>query len=220
MLDQTKMGSHLIRATITGLMEEIVSKVKFENWIEFRYREEHYILCQHYFADKGPYSQSCGFSSSHVWMWELDKEGWMPKIWCFWIVVLEKTLESPRMPRTAGRLNQSILKEINPEYSLEGLMWSSNTLATWCKETTHWKRLWCWERLKAGGEGDDRGQDGWMASSTQWAWVWASSGRWWRTGKPGVLQSTGSQRIGHEWLSDYNNSNKEEGIIIIINPIY
>ena len=122
MLVQTKMGSHLIRATITGLMEEIVSKVKFENWIEFRYREEHYILCWHYFADKGPYSQSCGFSSSHVWMWELDKEGWMPKIWCFWIMVLEKTLESPRTPRTAGRLNQSILKEINPEYSLEGLI--------------------------------------------------------------------------------------------------
>ena len=67
--------------------------------------------------------------------------------------------------------------------------WSSNSLATWCKELTHWKRPWCWERLKAGGEGDDRGQDGWMASLTRWTWVWASSGSWWWTGKPGMLQS-------------------------------
>ena len=69
--------------------------------------------------------------------------------------------------------------------------WSSNTLATWCKELTHWKRPWCWERLRAGGEGDDRGWDGWMASPTQWTWVWASYGSWWWTGKPGVLQSMG-----------------------------
>ena len=61
--------------------------------------------------------------------------------------------------------------------------WSSNTLAIWCKELTHWKRPWSWERLRAGGEGDDRGWDGWMASLTRWTWVWASSGRWWRTGK-------------------------------------
>ena len=74
--------------------------------------------------------------------------------------------------------------------------WSSNTLPIWCKEPTHWKRPWCWERLKARGEGDDRGWDGWMASPTQWTWVWANSRRWWRTGKPGVLQSMGSQRVG------------------------
>ena len=66
--------------------------------------------------------------------------------------------------------------------------WISNTLATWCEKPTHWKRSWCWERLKAGGEGDDRGWDGWMASPRQWKWVWANSGRWWRTRKPGVLQ--------------------------------
>ena len=71
--------------------------------------------------------------------------------------------------------------------------WSSNTLATWCEELTHWKRPWCWERLKAGGEGDNRGWDGWMASLTRWTWVWASSGSWWWTGRPGVLQSIGSQ---------------------------
>ena len=73
--------------------------------------------------------------------------------------------------------------------------WSSNTLATWWKESTHWKRLWCWERLKAGREGDERGWDGWMASPTRWTWVWTSSGSWWWAEKPGVLQSMRSQRV-------------------------
>ena len=77
--------------------------------------------------------------------------------------------------------------------------WSSNTLAPWCKELTHWERPWCWERLKAGGEGGDRGWDGWMASLTQWTWVWASSGRWWRTGKcaavHGVTESKTSKQL-------------------------
>ena len=67
---------------------------------------------------------------------------------------------------------------------------------------TNWKRPWCWERLKVGGEGDDRGWDGWMASPTQWTWVWASSGRWWGTGRPGVLLSTELQRVGHEWATE------------------
>ena len=71
--------------------------------------------------------------------------------------------------------------------------WSFNTLTTSCKELTHWKRLWCWKRLKAGG-GDDRGRDGWMASLTRWTWVWASSGSWWWTGKPGMLQSMGCKQ--------------------------
>ena len=79
--------------------------------------------------------------------------------------------------------------------------WSSNNLATWCKEPTHWKRPWCWKRLKAGRKGEDRGWDGWMESLTQWTWVWANSGRWWRTGKPGVLQFMGSQRVGHDWAT-------------------
>ena len=93
--------------------------------------------------------------------------------------------------------NQSILKEISPKYSLEGLMlsWNSNTLATWCKEWTHLKRPWCWERLKAGGEGDNRGWDGWMASLTQWTWVWVNSGSWRWAGRPGVLRFMGSQRV-------------------------
>ena len=111
------------------------------------------------------------------------------ELWC-WRRLL-------RVSWTARRSNQSILKEISPEYSLEGLMLkvNSSTLATWCKELTHLKRLWYWERLKAGGEGDDRGWDGWMVSLTQWTWVWVSSGSWWWTGKPGVLQSMGSQRF-------------------------
>ena len=79
--------------------------------------------------------------------------------------------------------------------------WSSNTLATWYKKLTHWTRPWCWERLKAGRE-DDSGWDGWMALPTQWTRVWASSGKWWRTGKPGVLQSMGSQRVRYNWATE------------------
>ena len=127
---------------------------------------------RHYLADKGPSGQSYGFSSSHVRMWELDHkeaESWRInafKLWCWRILI--------RVPWAARRSNQLILKEINPEYSLEGLMlklklqyffffWSSNILATWCKELTHWKRTQRWERLRAGGEGGDRGWNDWMA---------------------------------------------------------
>ena len=81
--------------------------------------------------------------------------------------------------------------------------WSSNTLATWCKELTHWKRPWCWERLKAW-EGDDRGWDGWMASLTQWTWVWTSFGSCWLTEMPGMLLSMGSERTGHDWATELN----------------
>ena len=82
--------------------------------------------------------------------------------------------------------------------------WNSDTLATWCKELTHLKRPWLWERLKVGGERDDRGWDGWMASPTRWTWVWVSSRHWWWTGKPGVLQSMGSQRVRHDWVTELN----------------
>ena len=77
-----------------------------------------------------------------------------------------------------------------------------NTLATWCEELTHWKRPWCWERVRAREEGGDRGRDGWMASLTHWIWVWVNSGRQGRTGKPGLLQSMGSQRVGHDWATE------------------
>ena len=80
--------------------------------------------------------------------------------------------------------------------------WNSNTLATWCKELTHWKRPWCGEWLGAGEEGADRGWDGWMASPSQWTWVWVNSGSWWWTGRPGVLRFMGSQRVGHDWATE------------------
>ena len=82
--------------------------------------------------------------------------------------------------------------------------WNSSTLATSCEELTHWKRLWCREGLWAGGEGDDRGWDGWMASLTRWTWVWVNSGSWWRTGRPGVLRFMGSQRVRHDWVTELN----------------
>ena len=128
--------------------------------------------------------------------WTVKKaEQWIDafELWC-WRRLL-------RVPWTARRSNQSILKEISPEYSLEGLCWSwnSNTLATWCEELIHWKRPWCWERSKAG-EGDDRGWDGWMASVTQWTCVGASSGSWWWTGNPDMCP-WGSQRVEHNWAT-------------------
>ena len=82
--------------------------------------------------------------------------------------------------------------------------WNSSTLATSCEELTHWKRPWCWEGLGAGGEGDDRGWDGWMASPTGWAWVWVNSGSWWWTRRPGVLRFMGSQKVGHDWATELN----------------
>ena len=84
------------------------------------------------------------------------------------------------------------------------LIWNSSTLATSCEELTHWKRLWCWEGLGAGGEGDDRGWDGWMASLTQWSWVWVNSGSWWWTGRPGVLWFMGSQTVRRDWVTELN----------------
>ena len=114
--------------------------------------------------------------------------------------------EMLRVPWITKRSYQSILKEINAEYSWEGLMLKLKLqyFGHWCKEMTHWKRPWSWERLKAGGEGDDRGWDGWMASLKRWTWVWASSGSWWWTGKPGMLHSTGLQRVRHDWATELN----------------
>ena len=120
------------------------------------------------------------------------------ELWC-WRRIL-------RVPWTARRSNQSILKEVSPEYSLEGLMLKLKLqyLATWCEELTHWKRPWCWAGLGAGGEVDDRGWDGWMASPTRWTWVQVNSRNWWWTGRPDVLQFMGSQRVGHDWMTELN----------------
>ena len=107
-----------------------------------------------------------------------------------------------RVPWTERRSNQSILKEsvLNIHWKDWCWSWNSNTLATWFEELTHQKRPWCWEILKAG-ERDSRGWDGWMASLTQWTWVWASSKSWWWTGRPGVLWSLGSQSDMTEQLN-------------------
>ena len=119
------------------------------------------------------------------------------ELWCWRLL---------RVPWTTRRSNHSILKEISPEYSLEGLILKLKLqyFALWCGELTHWKRPWCWEILNAGLEGDDRKWDGWMASMTLWTWVWSSSWICWWTGKPGVLQSMGSQRPGHDWVTKLN----------------
>ena len=164
---------------------------------------------RHYFTNTGLSSQSYGISSSHVWMWELDyKESWVPKNWCFWTVVLEKTLEG----RNARRSNQSNVKEINPEYSLEGhhlpmsfhCSWSSNTLATWCEELTHWKKTMVLGKIEG------RRRRGWQRMrcldgiTDSWIGVLVNSGSWWWTGRPGVLQSMVSQRAKHtiKWFTD------------------
>ena len=161
---------------------------------------------RHYFANKGPSSQSYGFTSSHVWMWELDyKESWAHKTWCFWTVVLEKTLESPLD-----------CKEIQPVHPKGNQSWifigrtdvEAETPILWPPAAKNWL---IWKdpdtRLKAGGEGEERGWDGWMASLTQWTWVWINSGSWWWTGRPGVLQSMGRKESdkteGLNWTELY-----------------
>ena len=122
--------------------------------------------------------------------WGKFLKSWAPKNWCFWTVVLEKTLEGPLDSKEIDPVNP---KENQPWIFIGRTGDESEAPATWCKEPTHWKRLSYWEKLRARGEGDDRGWNGWMSSLTQWTWVWASSRSWWRTGKPGVLQSMGSQ---------------------------
>ena len=159
---------------------------------------------RHYFVNKGLSSQGYGFSSGHVWMWELDyKESWALKKWCFWTVVLEKTLERPL---DCKEIHQPIWKEISPEYALEGLM-----LKLKLQYFGHlMQRADSLEKtLMLGGIGGRRrrGWDGWMASPNQWTWVWVDSSSWWWTGRPGVLQFMRSQRVGHNWATELNWTN-------------
>ena len=121
------------------------------------------------------------------------------ELWC-WRRLL-------KAPGTARRSNQSVLKEISPEYSLEGLMLKLKLqyLGHLMRRTNSFEKTLMLERLKAGGKGDDRGWDGWMASPTQWTWVWVNSGSWWWTGRPGVLQFMGLQRVRHEWVTELKN---------------
>ena len=145
------------------------------------------------------------YSSSHVWMWEVDYKGsWALRNWCLWTVVLEKTLESP--------LDCKEIQPVHPKGDqswvfigrTDNWSWNSITLATWCEELTQWKIPWCWEGLRAGGEGDDREWDGWMASPTQWTWVWVDSRSWWWTRRPGMLRFMGSQRVRHDRETELN----------------
>ena len=151
---------------------------------------------RYYFANKGLSSQSYGFSSGHVWMWESDyKESWALKNWCFWSVVLESPLDYKEI-QPKGNQSWIFIGRTDAEAELQ-------SLSTWCEELTHWKRHWCWERLKAEGKGDDRGWDGWMASPTLWTWVWVSSGmdrEAWRAAVHGVAKS-------RTRLSDWNEPN-------------
>ena len=144
------------------------------------------------------------FSSSHVWMWELDyKESWAQKNWCFWTVVLEKTLESPLD-----------CKEIQPVHPKGNQSWifmgrtnaEAETPILWPTDGKNWLigKDPGFERLKAGGERNNRGWDGWMASLTQWTWVWVDSGSWWWARRPGILWFVGSQRVGDHWATGLN----------------
>ena len=169
---------------------------------KFWWPRQHIKKQRYHFVNKGPSSQGYGFSSGHVWIWELDcEERWTPKNWCFWTVVLEKTLESP-----LG------CKEIQPVHPKGDQSWvfigetdaEAETPILWPPdgELTHWKKDWCWEGLGAGGEEDDREWDGWMASLTRFTWVWANSRSWWWAGRPDVLQFLGLQRVRHNWATE------------------
>ena len=120
------------------------------------------------------------------------------ELWC-WRRLL-RVLGLQRDP-TSPSFRRSVLSVHWKDWCWSG---NSNILATWCKELTHLKRPWCWERLKASGEGDDRGLDGWMAPPTQWTWVWVNSRSWWWTGRLGMLWSMGSQRVGHDSVTELN----------------
>ena len=157
---------------------------------------------RHFFATKVRLVKAMIFPVVHVcvWMWELDHkevEHWRIdafELWCW--------RRLSRVPSTARRSNQSILKEISPEYSLEGLKLKLQYFGHLMQRTDSFEKTLCWERLKAAGERDDRVWDGWKASPTQWTWVWVNSGSWWWTGRPWVLQSMGSQRLGHDWATE------------------
>ena len=146
-----------------------------------------------------------GLSSSHVWMWELGhKEGWTLKNWCFQVVVLEKILESPwdckKIKPVNLKGNQSWIPIGRADAEAEvPILWPPDVKSWLTKE-----RPWSLEMFKAEGEEGDRGWGSWMTSPIQWTWIWGNFRWWWVTGKHGVLQSMGSQRVGHDWVTELN----------------
>ena len=170
---------------------------------------------RHYFANKGPSSESYVFSSSHVWIWELDhKESWAPKNWCFWTVKLEKTLESPfdwkeiKSVHPKGDQSWIFIGRTDPEAETPEL-WPPGA-KNWLigKDPDAGKD---WRQEEKG----DRGWDGWMASPTQWT---SGSGSLWWTGKPGVLQSMGSQRVGYDWATELNWQETQVALVVETPP--
>ena len=172
---------------------------------------------RHYFVSNGPSSQGYGFSSGHVWMWKLGyKKSWALKNWCFWTVVLEKTLESP--------LDCKDIQPVHPKGDQSKVFIGrtdveAETPILWPPDAKSWL-IWKdpdagkgWgqeekgmieDEMVGGGEGDDRGWDGWMASLSRWTWVVVDSGSCWWIGRRGVLQFMGLQRVRHDWVTELN----------------
>ena len=157
------------------------------------------------------------FSSNRCESWTIKKaEHWRIdafELWC-WRLFRVPWLQVDQTSQSKGK---SILNIHQKDWCWN---WSIHTLATWCKELTHWKRPWCWERLKTGGKGDDRGWAVWMASLTWCTWVWASPRAWWWTGKPGILQSTKLQRVGHVLATELNSKWNNPLTISIWNMLF
>ena len=177
-------------------------KLKDTPWKKSYDQPRQYIKKQrHYFAHKGLSSQGYGFSNNHVWMWVLDyKKSCALKNWCFWTVLLEKTLWTARRP------NLSILMEISPEYLLEELILKLKLqyFGHLMKRTDSFEKTLILRKIEGVRRRGDRGWDGWMASLTQWMWVWVSSRSWWWTGRPSMLQSMELQWVGHNWETELN----------------
>ena len=161
---------------------------------------------RHYFVNKGPSSQGYGFSSGHVWMWELDcEESWAPKNWCVWTVVLEKTLESP--------LDCKVIQPVHPKGDQSWVFIGrtdaeAETPVLWPPHVKSWlvgKEPDAGRDCGQEEKSTDRRWDGWMVSPTRWTWVWVNSGNCWWTGRPGVLRFMGLQ--SRTRLSDWTELN-------------